>query len=251
MVLIRSCLYFPLLVLSTIFYALLIVTVGLLMPFGARSRLANAWGLTNLWLLKWICGLRYEIRGWEHLPKQACVILSKHQSAWETIALRGLLPPKQIWVLKRELLWVPFFGWALALVKAIGINRDDGRAAVKKIIKEGTHHLEQGRNVIIFPEGTRVAPGERKRYNIGGAFLAHHSGYPVVPIAHNAGTFWRRRDLKKYPGIIQVVIGPIIETKDLTSAQINQQVEAWIESTMQTLPQPPSGGLAESDQTPS
>lgn len=235
MILLRSSLYFTLMVISTIFFALLIV-IFFWLPHRQRSRLANAWGLTNLWLLKTICGLDYEIKGWENIPEGSCIFLAKHQSAWETISLRGLLPPNQIWVLKRELMWIPFFGWALYLVKAISIDRDAGRKAARKIISEGAEHLKAGRNVVIFPEGTRVAPGQRKRYGVGGAFLAHETGYPVVPIAHNAGVFWRRRDLKKYPGTIQVVIGPVIESEGLSSSEINRRVEEWIESTMETLP---------------
>ena len=235
MILLRSSIYFTLLVLSTVFFALLIV-IFFWSPHNWRSRFANAWGITNLWLLRVICGLKYEIRGWENIPKGGCIFLSKHQSAWETISLRGLLPPNQIWVLKRELMWVPFFGWALYLVKAISIDRQAGRQAAKKIVVDGAVHLKAGRNIVIFPEGTRVAPGQRKRYGVGGAFLAHETGYPVVPIAHNAGVFWRRRDLRKYPGTIQVVIGPMIETNDLSSSEINRKVEDWIESTMETLP---------------
>jgi 1-acyl-sn-glycerol-3-phosphate acyltransferase len=235
MVLFRSSLYFAAMVLTTVLFATLIV-FSFWLPHSIRSRQANLWGLANLWLLRVICNLRYEIRGWENIPQEGCIFLAKHQSAWETIALRGLLPARQIWVLKRELMWVPFFGWALYLVKAISIDRDAGRQAVKKIVSEGTQHLADGCNVVIFPEGTRVAPGERRRYGIGGAFLAQKSGHPVVPIAHNAGVFWRRRDLRKYPGTIQVVIGPRIETQGLSSSEINQQVEEWIESTMETLP---------------
>lgn len=235
MVLFRSSLYFLSLVLSTVFFALLIVLFFWL-PHNFRSRLANLWGLCNLWLLRLFCNLKYEVTGWENIQPGGRIYLAKHQSAWETIALRGLLPPNQIWVLKKELMWVPFFGWALYLVKAISIDRNAGRQAVKKIVKEGTEHLAAGRNVVIFPEGTRVAPGQRKRYGIGGAFLAQKSGRPVVPIAHNAGVFWRRRDLRKYPGTIQVVIGPEIETQGLSSSEINQKVEEWIESTMETLP---------------
>ncbi|MCP4996278.1 MAG: 1-acyl-sn-glycerol-3-phosphate acyltransferase, partial [Gammaproteobacteria bacterium] len=121
--------------------------------------------------------------------------------------------------------------------EAIGIDRSSGRVAMRQVIAKGTERLKQGRLVIIFPEGTRVAPGERKRYGLGGALLAEKSGYPIVPIAHNAGVFWRRRGVRKYPGTIQVVIGPVIETKNRPAAEINSQVEEWIESTMATLPQ--------------
>jgi len=235
--LIRSTIFFVLLVITTTLFAIPIFTIGLLMPYRPRCQIANAWGMVNLWLLKVICNLRYQVTGWENLPKHEAIILSKHQSAWETIALRGLLPPEQAWVLKRELLWVPLFGWALAAAEAIGIDRSSGRVAMRQVISKGIERLKQGRLVIIFPEGTRVAPGERKRYGMGGAILAEKSGYPIVPIAHNAGVFWRRRGVKKYPGTIQVVIGPAIESNGKSAAELNAQVEEWIESTVAALPQ--------------
>jgi len=236
MILLRSSLYFICLIIITIFIATAIITIGLFFPHRQRSKLANFWGMSNLWLLSKICNLNYEIKGLENIPEGGCVILSKHQSAWETMALRGLLPPSQAWVLKQELLWVPFFGWALMALQAIGIDRKSGRTAMNQVVKEGQKHLEKGHNVIIFPEGTRVAPGERGRYGAGGAILAHHTQSPVIPIALNSGVFWRRRDLKKYPGTIQVVIGSPIPTEGLKSSAINKKVEEWIESTMETLP---------------
>ncbi len=237
MTLIRSIIFFTFLVLTTTLFAIPIFTVGMLIPYRPRCQIANAWGRVNLWLLSTICGLNYQITGWENLLQRDAIILSKHQSAWETIALRGLLPPEQAWVLKRELLWIPLFGWALAASQAIGIDRSSGRIAMRQVIAKGTERLQQGRLVIIFPEGTRVAPGERKRYGMGGAILAQKSGYPIIPIAHNAGVFWRRRGVRKYPGTIQVVIGPAIETTGKSANEINAQVEEWIESTVATLPQ--------------
>ncbi len=242
MILIRSLIYFACLVITTLLFSSILITVGLLLPFPLRSKIANLWGLSNLKLLKWICGLEYQVQGAEHIPNQSCVILSKHQSAWETIAFRWLLPPLQTWVLKRELMWIPLFGWALAVAQPIAINRKTGKKAATEIIRQGVMRLQQGRNVIIFPEGTRVAPGERKKYGMGGALLAKKSGYPVLPVAHNAGVYWRRRGLKKHPGTIQVVIGPLIETNGLTAAAINREVEQWIEETMKELPSSlPSG----------
>ncbi|MCP4125752.1 MAG: 1-acyl-sn-glycerol-3-phosphate acyltransferase [Gammaproteobacteria bacterium] len=237
MILIRSVVFFALLVLTTTLFTIPMFTIGFLLPYRHRCQIANAWGRVTLWLLDVICNLKYQVTGWENLQQRDAIILSKHQSAWETIALRGLLPPEQAWVLKRELLWLPLFGWALAAAEAIGIDRSSGRVAMRQVIAKGTERLKQGRLVIIFPEGTRVAPGERKRYGLGGALLAEKSGYPIVPIAHNAGVFWRRRGVRKYPGTIQVVIGPVIETKNRPAAEINSQVEEWIESTMATLPQ--------------
>ncbi len=237
MIFIRSILYFLMLVLTTLFYSTILVAIGWALPFRRRSAIANGWGRTNLLLQRWICGLDYHVAGRENIPARNCIILCKHQSAWETIALRHILPPEQVWVLKKELMWVPFFGWALALFSPVAIDRKSGRRAVSQIIKQGTEQLQKGRWLVIFPEGTRVAPGEHKRYGIGGALLAEHSGYPVLPIAHNAGVYWRRRGILKYPGTIQVVIGPVIETRGLRATEINKRVEEWIESTVATLPQ--------------
>ncbi len=236
MILLRSSIYFLFLVVLTILFGLFLATLGWLFPFRFRSMIANWWGYLNLKMLKWICGLDYRISGRENIPTENAVVLSKHQSAWETIALRWLLPSEQTWVLKRELMWIPIFGWALATNQPIAINRQAGKAAAAHILSEGRKRLDQGRWVVIFPEGTRVAPGSKKRYGIGGALLAKKSGYPILPIAHNAGVFWKRRGLRKYPGTIDVVFGPIIETQSQSTAEINRKVEQWIESTVDRLP---------------
>jgi len=237
MITLRSSLYFILLVLSTVFFGLIMAVFGWFLPFIVNSKIANAWGIINSFFLKTVCGLTYSIEGLENLPQdQACIIMSKHQSAWETITFRGIFPANQAWVLKRELMFVPVFGWALAVVQPIAINRKAGRAAMKQVVEQGLLRLSQNRNVIIFPEGTRVAPGERQRYGIGGGLLAEKANVPVIPVAHNAGVFWKRRGLKKYPGNIQVVIGPPIHTTGLSAAEITRKVEAWIESEMEKLP---------------
>lgn len=236
MILFRSIVYFGYMSLSVIAFSLPIALFRRFTSYDFASRASNAWGRSNLKMLKWVCNLEYRIEGWENLPDKACVVLSKHQSAWETIALRGLLPPHQAWVLKQELLNVPFFGWALKAVEPIAIDRTAGRQAVKQIVSQGVHALENERWVIVFPEGTRVAPGKRKKYGIGGSILAERSGRPVVPIAHNAGVFWRRRGIRKYPGTIDVVIGKPISTENKKASQITREVEAWIESQMERLP---------------
>lgn len=236
MILARSLLYFTLMALSIILFAGALSIIGWFIPFRWRCLVANFWGMVNIKMLSLICGLNYQLHGRDNLPDGAAIVLSKHQSAWETMALRCLLIPEQAWVMKRELMWVPLFGWAAALVEPIAINRKSGRKAVKQIINIGIERLKQGRVVVIFPEGTRVAPGAHKRYGIGGALLAEKSGYPVIPIAHNAGIFWRRRDLKKYPGTIQMVVGQPIETDGLGAVEINKKVEEWIESTVDKLP---------------
>ncbi|WP_428606478.1 lysophospholipid acyltransferase family protein [Sedimenticola sp.] len=232
MILIRSLLYLLSMVITTVILAGLLSIIGWILPYRRRCQIANAWGGVNLWCLKFFCRLDYRIEGLEKIPEHGAIILAKHQSAWETMALRALLPPEQAWVLKRELMWIPFFGWAAATVQPIAINRKAGRKAARQVIDIGIERLKQKRLVVIFPEGTRVAPGEHKKYGMGGALLAEKTGVPVIPVAHNAGTFWRRRDIRKYPGTVEVVVGDPIRTTGRKAADINNEVESWIEQTM-------------------
>jgi 1-acyl-sn-glycerol-3-phosphate acyltransferase len=162
------------------------------------------------------------------------VILAKHQSAWETMAFQLIFPP-QVHVLKRELLWIPFFGWGLALMSPIAIDRRRGVAALRNIARRGRERLSQGFWVIVFPEGTRVAPGGRRPYQLGGAWLAADSGAPVVPVAHNAGLFWPRNAFLKRPGTITVRIGPAIESAQRDAQTINRLAEQWIEEQQKDL----------------
>lgn len=246
MIAVRSAIYLVFLALTVAVFGGTLAVVGWALPLRARNAISNAWGMTNLWLQRAICGLGYRVSGGENLPPTPCIVMAKHQSAWETIALRGLLPPNQCWILKRELMWVPVFGWALAAMRQIAIDRKAGTKAVKQVIREGIAALDGGRYVVIFPEGTRTAPGERRKYGIGGAMLAERSGYPVLPIAHNAGVFWRRRGLHKYPGTIDVVMGPLVHSAGRRAPEILQDVEDWIEGTVARLPQG-RGGAASDD----
>ena len=200
----------------------------------ARHRLLSGFAPGMLWLLKVICGIRMQVRGLENIPHTSCVVLSKHQSAWETLALQRMLPA-HVWVAKRELLWIPFFGWLLALSSPIALNRSKGKEAMRQLLEQGKIKLEQGFSVVLFPEGTRIPYGEKGRYKIGGAMLAKHAGVPVLPIAHNAGKFWGRNAFIKHPGVVQMVIGPPIESTDLRVEEINRQVEDWIEGEMAKL----------------
>jgi 1-acyl-sn-glycerol-3-phosphate acyltransferase len=199
-----------------------------------RSRIIGGWAHFALWWLRVTCNLSFTVRGVENLPDQPAVILSKHQSAWETIAFQLIFPP-QAWVLKRELLWIPFFGWGLAASRPISINRSAGIRALEHLVREGTERLNEGRWVVVFPEGTRMPPGEHGRYNPGGAMLAVRSGAPIVPVAHNAGEFWPRRGLLKKPGVITVAIGPCIDTRGRRPKPVNNEAEAWIEETMREI----------------
>lgn len=236
MILIRSLAFFCLFVLTTVFYGLPLSILGWLTPMSWRHATANAWGRTSIWFLERVCGLTYMIEGMEHIPDGPAIIMAKHQSTWETLALRGLLRKEQAWVLKRELMRVPVFGWAMATLNPIAIDRKAGSKAAKQVIAQGKACLEEGRIVIIFPEGTRTAPGEKRKYGIGGGLLAEKSGYPVIPVAHNAGVFWRRHGLRKYPGTIQVVVGKPILSGGKKASEITREVEAWIEETQERLP---------------
>jgi len=233
MLAIRSLIFLLLQLVITPLFALFAL---LTFPFSplTRYRIISQWAKMMLPLLRAICGIRHEVLGIENLPKQPCVVMCKHQSAWETLALQKIFPP-QVWVLKRELLWIPFFGWALALTSPIAIKRSDGKGAMKQLLKQGKQRLEQGFCVVVFPEGTRIPYGQRGKYKIGGALLAASSGVPVVPVAHNAGRLWGRNAFSKHPGLITMSIGVPIETTGLKAEEINRRVEAWIENEIQNL----------------
>jgi 1-acyl-sn-glycerol-3-phosphate acyltransferase len=199
-----------------------------------RYRLISGLAYSMMWLLRVICDIRIEVRGRENIPQQPCIVLCKHQSAWETFALQTVFPP-QVWVLKRELLWLPFFGWGLALTSPIAINRGKGKEAIKQLLAQGKERLAQGFCVVIFPEGTRMPYGEGGKYKIGGALLAESTGGLISPVAHNAGKFWGRNAFLKHPGTITLSIGKPINPSGLKADEINRQVEEWIESEMETM----------------
>lgn len=212
----------------------LVMTLSAPLPFVWRYRLSQQWTRFNVWWLRVTCRIDYQLSGTEHLPDRPVVVMAKHQSTWETLFLHQFLPPVA-WVVKRELLWVPFFGWGLALLRPIAIDRQSGAAAVRQVIRKGIAHLRQGQWVLIFPEGTRTAPGARQRYGLGGAVLAAHSGCPILPVALNSGEFWPRGRFLKQPGTIQVVFGPLLESDDRSPQDLIQEVEEWIEGTVANL----------------
>lgn len=199
-----------------------------------RNVLISGWARSMIWWLRITCNIRHEVTGLENLPDTPSIILSKHQSAWETLAFQAIFPT-QVYVLKRELLWIPIFGWGLAMSSPIAIDRSAGREALKKLVSKGQHRLKQGLWVVIFPEGTRMAPGEKGKYQIGGAWLATHTQTQVVPVAHNAGRCWPKNSFIKKPGVIQLHIGKPIATAGIKADALNQQVEHWIESEMAVL----------------
>ena len=213
----------------------LLLIAGMLTTFKIRWKIGYAWCAIIGWMTKVFCGLTYEVEGLEHInPQQPAILLSNHQSAWETLALRYILPPHSV-VIKRELLWFPIWGWSLLTLKSIVINRKNQRASLRVLLEKGTEYLNQGLSVLIFPEGTRTAPGEIRKFSIGGAMLAQKSGFPVIPVAHNAGDFWPRYSFLKYPGTIKVKIGPVIESKGRKAAEINAETESWIAQAMKEM----------------
>lgn len=231
MIYIRSVLFTASLFLSVLPYATVIV-ISALINREWIFHLAHSWARFNLRMLRLICGLDYTVEGTEHVPEKNCVVYIKHQSAFETILQFLLVPGRQSLVLKRELMWIPFLGWALHQIRPIAINRKAHGTAVRQVVRQGRDRLREGYWIIIFPEGTRMAPGKTRRYGMSGALLASETGNLVLPVAHNGGDFWPRRGLKKHRGTIRVVIGPPIETAGKRPAAINEEAQAWIESTM-------------------
>lgn len=247
MIYLRSLLFALVLAVVTPPYA----TFGFLtfpLPPRVRHRIITSWAHVMLWFVWHLLGIRYRVIGRENIPAGPAVILSKHQSAWETMALQAIFPPV-CFVLKRELLKVPFFGWGLAQIPGIAIDRAAGKDALAQVAEQGKARLSEGFWVVVFPEGTRVAPGTTRRYKIGGAWLAKRARVPIVPVAHNAGEFWRRNAFLKHPGEIVVSIGPAIEPQGLKTEQINARAEAWIEGEMRRLfPHHYAGAAAAADE---
>ena len=210
-------------------------TVAVLISWPISSKLsyrfARSWSLVVAALARIICGLRYQVIGQENIPKHSSVIFLKHSSAFETFAQLGFLP-RSCWVLKRELLWVPFFGWTLYPLQAIAIDRSKGGAAVKQVVTEGKRRLADGIFVSVFPEGTRMPAGETKRYGKSGTLLAQEANTVILPIAHNAGYHWPRRGLGIIPGEVSFVIGKPIDPAGRSAAEVNEEIQGWIEKTV-------------------
>jgi len=229
-VFLRSCLFALVqLVITPIFAVIALLTFPLSRL--ARYRVITTWSRLITSAAAAICGVRYRVIGAENIPREPCVILSKHQSAWETLAWQTIFPP-QVWVTKRELLWIPFFGWGLAMLSPIAIDRGSGSKALRQMADQGRERLAAGFYIVIFPEGTRVAPGARAPYHPGGAWLAVKAGALALPVAHNAGEYWRKNAFVKQPGLITVSIGRPLSPAGLSAAELNQRIEDWIESEM-------------------
>lgn len=234
----RTVLFYLLLSSSSFVWCIVSVFVAPFLPFRARYRFViQNWCRLAVWLARTVVGIRYDIRGLENLPERPCVILAKHQSTWETFFLSAFFEPLSQ-VVKRELLYVPFFGWAMAMLRPIAIDRSNPKAALKQLARQGHERLEQGAWVLVFPEGTRVPVGQIGKFSRGGASLAVNAGMPVLPIAHDAGRFWPKAGWAKYPGTIQVVIGPAMYGEGQGSraaAELNDRAFAWVELTQREI----------------
>ena len=241
---IRSLIFYVGYLLAMLVCGVLFLPPAPFLPLGSRYRLLN---LYNHFIIAWfrlVCGVRYEFRGHERLPDGPCVILANHQSEWETVYLQLLHPPVCT-VLKRELLNIPIFGWALRLLHPIALDRSKPARAMKQVLTQGKARLEEGLSVLIFPEGTRVSPGSRVRYNKSGAVIACRAGMPVVPVAHNAGERWPGRHWVKKPGRLSLEVGPPIATEGRTPEEVMAEAEAWIEARLAEISEVPRPEAAE------
>ena len=217
----------------TFLYAIPFVIACALLPFPRRFALVRVYGASVLWVLKWSCGLDYRVEG-EPLPKGCHIALWKHSSSWETMAMMVVFP-RQVWVLKRELTWIPVVGLGVRQMHAIAIDRKAGHTAVSQVVEQGKDRLAEGDWVMIFPEGTRMPIGETRRYGVSGTLLAQETGRLIVPVAHNAGFYWPRRGLMKKPGTVRVVIGRPFDPRGREVRAVNEEIQAWVEATVQSL----------------
>lgn len=235
----RSLLFTIVLALSVFVFGGWVIVAA---PFGRSASYHGAvgWVRLNFWVARMLFGLRFEVTGRENIPDENCVVYLKHSSTWETMA-EVLVFPEQTWVLKRELYWLPYFGWALAALRPIAINRSAHSTAVKQVLAKGSEAIRRGLWVMIFPEGTRMAPGTTRRYGLSGALLASQTGRPILPVAHNAEQFWPRTGMLQRGGTIRMVIGPAIETAGRDPAEINKDAKRWIDETMRRIGAASSG----------
>ena len=234
MAMIRSLLFISIAGMTVAIAALLILLV-FWAPASVPWAITVVWCRHAVWLGRVICGLDTQVEGLENLPDEPSVIMIKHTSTLETYWQVAVFP-KATWVVKREVMWVPIVGWAMNLVlDPIFINRGSGRSAVKQVIAQGKKRLADGIWVTVFPEGTRMPPGETRRYGVSGAALAQQAGCKIVPVAHNAGDFWGRRSIVKRPGKIRFCIGPPVDASTQDPKATNLIVQDWIESKMREI----------------
>ncbi|SFB36719.1 1-acyl-sn-glycerol-3-phosphate acyltransferase [Collimonas sp. OK607] len=230
----RSLLFFLLMTVLTVVWSFACILFAPF-PYARRYYLTARWNVMVVWMAKVICGIRYEVKGFENFPDAPAVVLSKHQSAWETIFLLQMTPRPLVFVFKKSLTYIPFFGWGIALLRMIPIDRSKGRDAFAQVVIQGRKRLADGQWIIMFPEGTRIPVGQTGKYKAGGTRLAVETNTPVVPIAHNAGECWPKNSFIKKPGLITVSIGKPIYPEGMDSNELMAKVENWIESEMRVI----------------
>ena len=229
----RSVIFTTLMFLSVLPWSI-VVAAGRVSGYPASYTLVVVWVHGVFWLLDRLCHLNFRVEGAENIPAQNSVVLLKHSSAYETL-VQFFLFPRQCWVVKHELLWAPFLGWAIAAVRPIAINRGAGQQAVAQVLAKGKARLLEGHWVMIFPEGTRMAPGETRRYGLSGVLLAQAADRLLVPVAHDAGDYWPRRGLRKRPGTVTFRIGPPVDPAGRDPRQVNEEIQAWVEAQVAEL----------------
>ena len=225
MLLFRSLLYFV----GSIISLILISFISLFLVFTSfhtRQKFISQWAIFCIWWLKITVNIKTKVIGQENILHSPCIIISNHQSTWETLAFQTIFPP-HTWVLKRELLWLPVFGWSLALLNPIIINRGDKLNAIKKVIRQGSDRLKKGISIVIYPEGTRQPYKQLGAYQNGGSAIAKKTGHSIVPVYHNAGKLWAKGSFIKKPGEITVVIGKAISNSDLKPSEVTERIRNW------------------------
>ncbi|WP_426343749.1 lysophospholipid acyltransferase family protein [Pseudoduganella sp. R-32] len=230
----RSALFMVLMAIATVIWSGVCMLAAPL-PYNKRYFVTSRWNVFIVWCAKWICGINYQFKGYENFPDAPAIILSKHQSAWETIFLLANLPRPLVFVFKKEILYIPFFGWGIALLRMIPIDRKQGKNAFKSVVAHGKRRLKDGQWIIMFPEGTRIPVGQQGKYKSGGTRLAVETGAVVVPIALNSGECWPKNSFIKKPGTVTVSVGKPISSEGKTPDELMEQVEKWIESEMRVI----------------
>ncbi|UGQ45609.1 lysophospholipid acyltransferase family protein [Massilia endophytica] len=230
----RSLLFTLVMVIATVIWSFVCMLAAPL-PYNKRYYITSRWNVFVIWCAKTICGIEYEFKGYENFPDGPAVVLAKHQSAWETIFLLANLPRPLVFVFKKEILYIPFFGWGIALLRMIPIDRKQGKNAFKQVVAHGKRRLKDGQWIIMFPEGTRIPVGQAGKYKSGGTRLAVETNTPVVPIALNSGECWPKNSFIKRPGKITVSVGKPISPEGQSADSMMEQVEQWIESEMRVI----------------
>jgi 1-acyl-sn-glycerol-3-phosphate acyltransferase len=237
--LIRSILFVLFMTLTVIPWAVFSIVASIFMRGTPLYWFTTRWLRMAIWGARVICGVRYQVRGMEHLPKAgdntSIILLAKHQSTYETFLFPTIMPHPLAYVFKRELIYIPFFGWAMARLDMIHIDRSKRSEAFALVAERGKQLMAQGNWIIMFPEGTRIPVGQAGTYKTGGTRLAVATGAQVVPIAHNAGEYWPRKKFVLKPGTVTISIGQPVSSSGHTPESLMQHVEAWIETEMRTL----------------